>query len=246
MPRVATCAIAGLALALAALAPAAAEGDQAEAVTPFNGTDLKGWTPRDEKSNRWVVGFATPDEKQPRQLSVLVLKPGQEGGPRAHELVNDLKAGERGTDLYTQEKFGDCQVELELMIPKGSNSGIYLMGEYEVQVFDSYGREKVGPGDMGGIYSTAAPRKNACKRPGEWQKFVIDFQAPRFEGGKKTSNAKFLRVVLNGEVIHEDVEAPKPTGGALSSKEAATGPLLLQGDHGPVSFRNIKITPKGK
>ncbi len=86
----------------------------------------------------------------------------------------------------------------------------------------------------------------AALAPGAAPEFVIDFQAPRFEGDKKTSNAKFLKVVLNGEVIHEDVEAPKPTGGELSSKEAATGPLLLQGDLGPVSFRNIKITPKGK
>ena len=105
MPRVVACALAGLALALAALAPgAAAEGDQGKAVTPFNGTDLKGWTPRNEKNNRWVVGFATLDEKEPRQLSVLVLKPGQEGGPRAHELVNDLKKGEHGTDLYTPRR----------------------------------------------------------------------------------------------------------------------------------------------
>ncbi len=160
------------------------------------------------------------------------------------QLVNDLKKGEHGTDLYTEQKFGDCRVELELMIPKGSNSGIYLMGEYEVQVLDSYGKDKVGPGDMGGIYNTAAPKKNACRKAGEWQKFVIDFQAPRFEDGKKTANAKFLKVVLNDEVIHEDVEAPKPTGSELSSKEVATGPLMIQGDHGPVAVRHIKITPR--
>ncbi len=130
------------------------------------------------------------------------------------------------------------------MIPKGSNSGIYLMGEYEVQVLDSYGKETVGPGDMGGIYVTAAPRKNACKKPGEWQKFVIEFQAPRFAEGKKTANAKFLKVTLNGEVIHENVEAPKPTTSCLTGKEAPTGPLMLQGDHGPVAFRNLKIIPR--
>lgn len=247
MQRVAICVLAGLGLALAGLVPgAAAEGDKAKPVTPFNGTDLKGWKLRNEKNNKWVVGFATLDEKEPKQLSVRMLKPGQDGGPRALELVNDLKKDERGTDIYTEEKFGDCTVELELMIPKGSNSGIYLMGEYEVQVLDSFGKEKVGPGDMGGIYNTAVPKKNACKKPGEWQKFVIEFEAPRFEGDKKTANAKFVKVTLNDEVIHENVEAPKPTGSELSKNEVATGPLMLQGDHGPVAVRNIKITPKRK
>jgi hypothetical protein len=85
---------------------------------------------------------------------------------------------------------------------------------------------------------------NASKKPGEWQKFVIDFQAPKFEGGKKVSNAKFIKVMLNDQVIHENVEAPKPTGSELSRTEVPTGPLLLQGDHGPVAFRNLKIAPK--
>jgi Domain of Unknown Function (DUF1080) len=246
MPRIAICVLAGLALALAALVPGSPAGEEGKAVMPFNGTDLKGWTPRNKDNNKWVVGFAALDEKEPRQFTATILKPGQEGGPRAHELINDLKKGEHGTDLYTEEKFGDCTVELELMIPKGSNSGIYLMGEYEVQVFDSFGKEKVGPGDMGGIYNTAAPKKNVCKKPGEWQKFVIDFQAPRFADDKKTSNAVFRKVTLNGEVIHENVEAPKPTGSELSAKEVATGPLLIQGDHGPVAVRNLKITPRGK
>jgi hypothetical protein len=244
MKRIATCLLIGLGVVPALFLPRGASGDDAKPITPFNGTDLSGWKLRNEKNNKWVVGFATLDEKEPVQLSVRVLKPGMDGGPRATELVNDLKKGEHGTDIYTEEKFGDCTVEAELMIPKGSNSGIYLMGEYEVQVLDSYGREKVGPGDMGGIYNTAAPKTNACKKPGEWQKFVIDFQAPRFEDGKKTANAKFLKVILNGEVIHENVEAPKPTGSELSSKESPTGPLMFQGDHGPVAFRNIKIIPK--
>jgi Domain of Unknown Function (DUF1080) len=130
------------------------------------------------------------------------------------------------------------------MIPKGSNSGIYLMGEYEVQVLDSYGKEKVGPGDMGGIYKTAAPKKNVCKKPGEWQKFIIEFQTPRFDSaGKKTANARFVKVTFNDEVIHENVEVKGPTGGELTGKEAPTGPLMFQGDHGPVAFRNLKVTP---
>jgi hypothetical protein len=122
------------------------------------------------------------------------------------------------------------------------------MGEYEVQILDSFGKpdDKLGPGDMGGIYHTAAPKKNACKKPGEWQKFVIDFQAPKFEGEKKTANGKFIKVTLNDVVIHENVEVKESTGGGLTGKEHPTGPLMFQGDHGPVAFRNIKITPRNQ
>ena len=74
---------------------------------------------------------------------------------------------------------------------------------------------------------------------------VIDFQAPRFKDGKKVQNAKFVKVTLNGEVIHENVEMKSHTPGGLTGKEVPTGPLMFQGDHGPVAFRTIKITPRG-
>ena len=128
------------------------------------------------------------------------------------------------------------------MVPKGSNSGIYLHGNYEVQVLDSFGRENIGPGDIGGIYGAQAPRVNAAKAPGEWQKFVIDFQAPRFDGDRKISNAVFKRVLLNGQLIHENVEVKAPTGGSLGRGESAKGPLMFQGDHGAVAYRNIQLT----
>lgn len=205
----------------------------ADAATPFDGKTLTGWKVKgDEKKSKWKVGVAALDEKSPDKV---VLKDG------SGEMVN---TGSGGIDIYTEAKFGDCILEIEVMVPKGSNSGIYLMGEYEVQVLDSFGKVKLSQGDMGAIYNAAAPRVNASKKPGEWQKFVIDFQAPRFEDGKKVSKAKFIKVTLNDTVIHENVEVEKSTGGALTGKEAATGPLLFQGDHGAVAFRNIKITPK--
>ena len=209
-------------------------------VEPFDGKDLKGWKPRDEKKNAWTVGVAvySPDAN-PTLLSL-----GDPGTVPKNELVNLKSPTKPSSDFYTEQKFGDLHLEIEFMIPKGSNSGVYLMGEYEVQILDSYGKEKVGPGDMGGIYNTAAPKVNACKKPGEWQKFVIDFQAPKFDGDKKTVNGKFIKVVLNDQVIHENVELPKQTPGGLTGKEVSTGPLMLQGDHGPVAFRNIRITPK--
>jgi hypothetical protein len=208
-------------------------------VMPFNGKDLSGWKLKgDAKRSNWHVGIARLDDKNPSELQLV---PGTTAASEPMQLVN-VKG--RGIDIYSEEKWGDAVIEVELMVPKGSNSGIYVMGEYEVQVLDSYGRDKVNAGDLGGLYGASAPKVNASKKPGEWQKFVIDFQAPRFEGGKKTSNAKFLRVTLNDQVIHENVEMKGPTPSGVAGKEAPTGPLMFQGDHGPVAYRNIRIIAK--
>jgi hypothetical protein len=204
-----------------------------KAVTPFNGKDLTGWKLRgDAKKNKWQVGAAHVTDK-----GTLIFE--KEG----HQLVNTAGGG---IDIYTEQDFGDCRVECEVMVPKGSNSGIYLMGRYEIQILDSFGKadNKLGMGDMGAIYSIAVPKLNACLKPGEWQKYLIDFQAPRFDGKKKTANAIFHKVVLNDKVIHEKAEVTKgATGGALGG-EVPVGPLMFQGDHGPVAFRNVRITPK--
>jgi hypothetical protein len=200
--------------------------------TPFNGKDLTGWTLKGfaEKS-KWQVGKAAVDPADSRKLVVTA----------GDELVN---AGGGGVDILTKAKWGDALIEVEFLAPRGSNSGVYVMGEYEIQVLDSFGKEKVGAGDVGGLYGTAAPRKNAARAPGEWQKFVIDFRAPRFDGeGKKIANATFVKIELNGQVIHENVEMKGPTPAGVTGQEAPTGPLLFQGDHGPVAFRNIKVTP---
>ena len=230
---------AAIAVALSGMATRAADPKPA---TPFNGKDLSGWKLKNEKKSKWTASnFALGlDPKNPGQF----VQDGTENTLTMAPALVNMKAG--GTDLYTEAKYGDVLVEVEFMIPKGSNSGVYLMGEYEVQIIDSFGKanDKLKPGDMGGIYTAAAPKKNASKKPGEWQKFVIDFRAPKFDAaGKKTANAKFVKVTFNGVVIHENVEVTKSTGGGLTGKEHATGPLLLQGDHGPVAFRNIKITP---
>jgi hypothetical protein len=215
-----------------------------EMVMPFNGIDLKGWKLKgNEAKSNWVVGRATLDEKNPSQLSVVKIPPQADGGPGVRELIN-AKGG--GVDIYTEQKWGDAIIEIEFMVPRGSNSGVYVMGEYEVQVFDSFGKAKLGGGDLGAIYGAAPPRVNAAKKPGEWQKFVIEYTAPRFEGDKKVANMKFNKVTLNGQVLHENVEMKGPTPSGVTGKEAPTGPLMLQGDHGPVAYRNIKVYPKGK
>lgn len=203
-----------------------------ESVSPFNGTDLTGWKAKGQNSF-WTVGTARLAPDNPKAF---VVEPG------GRELIN---AREKGVDLYSEALHGDAVITLEVMVPKGSNSGIYVMGEYEVQVLDSAGREaNPGPGDMGAIYGAQPPRKPVYRQPGEWNQFEIHWQAPRFdEAGKKTANAKFLKVVLNGAVIHENVEMPGVTPGGVDGKEKAQGPLMFQGNHGPVAYRNIRIAP---
>jgi len=149
--------------------------------------------------------------------------------------------------LLTTLEHGDCQLTLEFKVPKGSNSGVYFQGQYEVQILDSFGKadKDLKYGDCGGIYNTAPPKTNASRMPGEWQTFDVIFQAPRFdEKGKKIANAKFVKVIHNGVVIHENVEVKSPTTAALGGPERANGPLMLQGDHGPVAFRNIRMKMK--
>jgi hypothetical protein len=220
---------------LALAIPAAADD---KVVEPFNGKDTTGWTFKgDAKKSKWVMGMAKLDENKPDSLAVQAPSKGS-----TPELIN-AKPG--SVDILTEEKFGSIHLELEFMIPKGSNSGIYLMGEYEVQIYDTHGKTPPKIGDMASIYTYAAPKVDASKKHGEWQKIVIDFEAPKFEDGKKTSNAKFTKVVFNDTLIHENVECTKGvTPGGLTGKEAATGPLMFQGDHGSVSLRNIKITKK--
>jgi hypothetical protein len=215
-------------------------------VVLFDGKDLNGWkTQSPEAQSHWkVASEVSLDPADPQKLKGS--GEGQGGGSGGGVMV--LEQPVHGADIVSERKFADCEVHAEVMVAKEGNSGIYLMGQYEVQVFDSFGKpkEKLGPVDMGGIYSTKAPSENASKAPGEWQTFDITFRAPRFDAsGKKTENAKFIKVVLNGKTIQENVEAPKPTGSELPGGEKPQGPLMLQGDHKPIAYRNIWVKPTG-
>lgn len=155
-------------------------------------------------------------------------------------------------NIITTWEHGDIELEYEVMLPKGSNSGVYLQGRYEVQLFDSWGIKHPKFSDIGGVYENHSkdpatkmvgipPTSNPSKAPGLWQKFKIHFLAPRFnESGEKIENAKLVYVDLNGVRIHTNVELAMPTGGPISEEEVPFGPLKIQGDHGPVAFRNIK------
>ena len=215
-----------------------------EAKALFNGKDLSGWKLKDAKlGETWK---AAPDVKiDPADEKKLVAAEAASGSATGVLFRQPIQ---KGSDLYTEAEFGDCELHGEFMVPKSSNSGIYLMGRYEVQVLDSFGKPdaQLGQGDVGAIYSAAKPSKNASKKPGEWQTFDIVFQAARFDAsGKKMQNAKFVSITLNGVEIQKDVEVKGPTGGHLYNDEKPTGPLLLQGDHGIVAFRNLRVRATG-
>ena len=211
----------------------------------IQGEGMEGWK---RPTGEWLqVGEATKDAANEKAIAT---KPGK------GTIVNGAKG--RTGNLFTEGQFGDVEAHIEFMIPKKSNSGIYFMARYEVQVYDSFGVEKDAyPGiECGGIYERwdgkrkppgfegHSPRVNASKAPGEWQTFDVVFLAPRFDAeGKKVANAKFVKVVHNGQVVHENVEVTGPTRGAAFGDEKATGPLMFQGDHGPVAYRNLRMRP---
>lgn len=172
-------------------------------------------------------------------------------------LVNTIRNGKykRTDDLTFNFSHGDIHLMFDFMMPKRGNSGVYLQGRYEVQLADSWGKKRINFGDCGGIYERwddvrgkgkegfegYAPMQNASKAPGLWQSMEIDFQAPRFDAsGKKIKNALFKKVILNGILIHENIEVLGVTRGAVSVQEVASAPILVQGDHTQVAFKNIQ------
>ena len=206
----------------------------------FNGENLEEWQVKDNQKSKWAVGKAKVSPRDPKQL---VAEKGR------GEMINLAAEHGDSIDIFSKAKFGDCRIELQVMVPQGSNSGIYVMGEYEIQVLDSWGRQKMTGGDMGAVYGASPPRVNASKKPGQWQKYVIDFRAPRFDSsGRKIGNgkARLLKVELNGQVLHEKLVMEKQTPGGVIGREAPTGPLMFQGNHGPVAYRNIIVIPLAK
>lgn len=179
-------------------------------VTLFNGKDLTGWRLIDPKqTNGWNVVDGN-----------LVNDPVQtEGAPH-------ISYG----NLRTEQTFEDFNLKLEVNIPAGSNSGVYLRGMYEIQVSDSYGKE-LNIHNMGALYSRIKPSVNAEKPAGSWQSLDIKLCE------------RHLTVILNGIKIIDNQPIYGPTGGAIISDVFSPGPIYLQGDHGKVAYRNIVLTP---
>jgi hypothetical protein len=141
-----------------------------------------------------------------------------------------LQNAKSGANLVTIQRFDDFKLHLEFRVPKGENSGVYLRGRYELQIDDAAGLEPSSH-HLGGLYGFIAPSANAAKAAGEWQSMDVMLVG------------RMLTLDLNGTNVICNREIPGITGGAIDSAEADPGPLLLQGDHGPVDFRNIVITP---
>ncbi len=141
-----------------------------------------------------------------------------------------LKSPQSGANIITDQKFNDFSLHIEFRYPEGSNSGVYLRGRYEIQVEDNRGQEPLST-FFGGIYGFITPNEMAAKAPGEWQTYDVTLVGRR------------VTVVANGKKIITDQIIPGITGGALDSKEGEPGPIMLQGDHGPIEYRNVIITP---
>ena len=142
-------------------------------------------------------------------------------------LLRNLKAG---GNLVTDRKFTDFKLHIEFRYPRGSNSGVYLRGRHEVQIVDSTNAEPTSE-LLGGVYGFLPPNELVAKQPGAWQSFDI------------TLVGRLVTVVANGKRVITEQEIPGITGGAIDSDEGSPGPIFLQGDHGPVEFRNIVLTP---
>lgn len=142
-----------------------------------------------------------------------------------------LTSTESGSNLISEEKFEDFKLEAEFRYPKGSNSGIYLRGRYEVQIEDTPQDRHPESHLYGGVYGFLTPNENATLGPDVWQKFEI------------TLVGRLVTIVANGKEIITRQEIPGITGGALDSDEGEPGPIYIQGDHGAVEFRKIRITP---
>lgn len=203
--------------------------------------NFAGW----HNSDKWdVAGDAILNPDNARRLA---------GKPGTGVLING-KEGKCPSLVTKRRDYRDVEVHVEFMVAKGSNSGVIFHGNHEIQILDSYGVKRPTAGHCGGVYPRAEskptyhhidggspPRVNASKPPGQWQTMDIIFQSPRFDkDGRKTTHARFT-VVHNGLLIQENVEAPYASGTNWDRKQYPQGPIIIQGDYGPIAVRNVRI-----
>ena len=153
------------------------------------------------------------------------------GGENQWKAINGVLTNtQRGGNLVTDQTYGDFKLHVEFKYPPEGNSGVYLRGRYEAQIEDSVVSRAENTGGLGAIYGFLIPNQNAAKGANEWQTYDITLVGRR------------ITVVLNGKTVICEANIPGPTGGALDSYEEKPGPIMLQGDHGPVEYRNLTIT----
>jgi len=141
-----------------------------------------------------------------------------------------MKSPASGSNIISDRLFNDFKLHIEFRYPAGSNSGVYLRGRYEIQIVDSKGKE-ASRDYLGAIYGFIAPHEMLAKNAGEWQSYDV------------TLVGRLVTLAVNGKTVIFNQEIPGITGGALDSNEGEPGPIMMQGDHGPIEFRNILITP---
>jgi hypothetical protein len=204
------------------------------------------WFEAWHNTDEWYeAGDARLDPAEPRRLLGLSGSGVIINGPEGKSL-----------SLITHRRdYRDVLVHLEFMVARGANSGVIFHGNHEIQILDSHGVVKPTAGHCGGVYPPAAaeptyhhlpggspPRFNAARPAGEWQSLDILFRAPRFDAnGEKVASARFVRVVHNGIVIQEDVEVPHASGTNWDRLQYPQGPVIIQGDYGPVAIRNVRV-----
>ena len=208
------------------------EGDSLEGTMTFPDGQSSAWTGRRAPSLR---RSAPPRWGEPIPLIARDGLAGWRvvGGANRWEVSGgELRNRESGGNLVTERTFTDFKLHLEYRLPPGGNSGVYLRGRYEVQVLDP-GEPGAEPdyGAVGAIYGFIAPSRIAARPAGEWNSIDV------------TLVGRMVTVTVNGDTVIHDREIPGITGGALDSDEGAAGPILLQGDHTAIEYRNIVVTP---
>lgn len=214
------------------------------------------WRVHDSKRPRPTV--VTPGENAAAPSDATILFDGKDlskwagnGGDAKWKIENGVMVVNGTGDIHTREEFGDCQLHIEWATPEKvegdsqgrGNSGVFLMGRYEIQVLDSYQNETYADGQAAAMYGQIPPLVNACRKPGEWQVYDIIFKAPRFENSKLTTPA-IVTVLHNGIVVHHGDAFIGGTAHRAVGQYSPHPPkasLQLQ-DHGnPMRFRNIWI-----
>jgi hypothetical protein len=185
------------------------------------------WQPRDPESREGFRPLFTGEDltgwhyRNPNGTKSWSAQNGQ--------LANKVPEGGHGTDLVSDEKFLNFTVRYEYQVPKGANSGFYLRGRHEIQILDDGDATQPSASSNGSLYSQVAPSKMVSRKAGEWQTV------------EATITGNKIDVVLNGEKIISGASADRPTGGQLDNNVKEPGPIFLQGDHGNVAFRNVRI-----